>query len=215
MVSVGLKIAVVMGQNGTSAAILDADAFVRVYRQAGARWEPACDFPLELHPERGMDAVRAGLHGVIDALTGVRAVVLRQISGIHFAFFCAAGLYVYELKGKPEQFLDFAALRVQAGQRVLREPRRPMRVPGAPWPRQFGPEGCYFLDIIKMQMESPHLTTKDVLLPFLENVAFTELELICSRLPLWLERQHEALRVAYREDWLGPELLKLTLRPAG
>lgn len=204
-----ISIAVIMGADGRSASMLDAGAFVRIYRKnAGTEWEAAEDVAVALHPQNGLRAVREEIHGIIGSLGDVRIVVAGQITGAPYNMFDTAGYAIFEIKGRPEEFLDFVAHEIKAQQEV------PKAADEVPQPQKAGDDGRYYLDLVKAQREHANATTKQMLLPFLEKTTFYELELICSHIPPWFDRQFGALKLAYDKEAIGPEKYKVTVHPA-
>ncbi|MFA9380069.1 MAG: Fe-only nitrogenase accessory AnfO family protein, partial [Acetanaerobacterium sp.] len=57
---------------------------------------------------------------------------------------------------------------------------------GAIAPTPSDGDGRYFLDLIALQNEHPEVSSKQVLLPFLESTPFFQLDLVCTHLPPWL-----------------------------
>lgn len=207
MMAMEWTIAVVVGKDGGAASLLEAGVCVRIYRRNRGEWEVLREVPVALHPENGLAAVRGEIQEIVRALGDTRIVVAGQISGVPYNTFDAAGYSIFEIQGRPEQFLEFVAHEIRKEQEV---PKASEEIPAS---QPAGEDGNYFLDLAQAQLEHPNATTKQMLLPFFEKTTFYQLELVCSHIPPWFERQFSTLRLAYEKEQLGPGKYKVTVHP--
>lgn len=212
----GFYVAVVTGQGGQTASILDKDVCLKVYAKDLAEWDMTKEIAVELHPENGLRAVRNELSQIIAKLKEVHVLVAGDISGVAYNAFDAAGYFVFQIPQKsPEDFLNFVLASVEKQEEELNALKSGKSDASAiPSPQPAGEAGNYYLDIIQAQLDNPNATTKQMLKPFLEHTKFYELTIVCSHMPLWFDKEFGAMKLAYEKEALGPEKYKVIIHPA-
>lgn len=209
-------IAVVMGSNGVTASLLDADVTIQIFRKERAEWVQEKEMPVELHPAIGLSGVREEIRQLITQLGNTRVLVAGEISGVAYSAFDAAGYSIFQIPEKqPRDFLEFVLASVKKQQEDLQRLQSGQENSGdIPQPQPYGGDGTYYLDIIQAQMDYPNVTTKQLLIPFLKNQTFYELVIICSHIPPWFDREFNHLKLAYDKEIMGPEKYKVVIHAA-
>lgn len=203
-----MKIAVFTGADGLAASLFQPGT-VRIYAGGPEGWRPVRDVPFCLDERMGLDEIRSRTLAMLRSLDGCRHFVARAITGAPLAFFDGMGIVMWRLAGRPMDFLSDIQQRVEqqaARQRALTAPGRFILA---------GPRtGEFHLNLIEALQSDGALTSKDVLLPFLDHTPFQRLEIICDHLPKWfnhhLPRLHLALGIAQLPDGR----CQATIRPA-
>jgi Fe-only nitrogenase accessory protein AnfO len=60
--------------------------------------------------------------------------------------------------------------------------------------------GYYRTNLAEVLKNNPDLTSRQVLIPFMETTAFQKLEIFCDHLPRWLSREAELLNLSIESD---------------
>lgn len=60
--------------------------------------------------------------------------------------------------------------------------------------------GYYRTNLAEVLKNNPDLTSRQVLIPFMETTAFRKLEIFCDHLPRWLSREAELLNLSIESD---------------
>lgn len=184
------KIAVICDKGGKTSTIFDCDC-VKVFLQEDGIWRPSGSYPVNIDTGKGMGSVRESISELIDALGDVVAVVGREISGVPYHLFDTAGLAVFELSGSPQEFLDYVS------KETLQEKgtkNSTISYPDHPLPAG---EGKYKMNLIELQQMRPDISSKKALMPFFENTIFYELEVTCSHIPPWFDRNFPGMKLKY------------------
>lgn len=209
-------VAVVVGSNGVTASLLDADVSIRVFRKELDEWIQEKELPVELHPEKGLTGVREEIKRLISELDNARVLVAGDISGVAYNAFDVAGYAVFQIPEKqPQDFLGFVLASVEKQQEDLQRLQSGLENGGdIPQPQPLGEDGTYYLDMIQAQMDNPNATSKQLLKPFLKNQTFYELVVICSHIPPWFDREFEGMKLTYEKEIMGQERYKVTIHAA-
>lgn len=198
-------IAVVCDKEGRAASLFDGTAVV-VYQKSADGWSAAESYPLELDISQGIGAVRKSVTAMIASLNGLKTIAGREMSGVPYHMLDAAGFAVFEIGGYPEEFLDHITseleMELQAKNAAEEGPASPEPVDG---------EGRYRLDLTELLQRRPDLSSKKVLVPFLENTPFYELEVMCSHIPPWFSRNLSSMQLEFKSEMLSSASYRVTI----
>jgi hypothetical protein len=114
-----------------------------------------------------------------------KTVVFKEIAGIPYTVFDRERFLIFLTSDYSNETLNGILLdldemnKVQQLQQGLDEHTKPVEteIPG-----------IYFLNLLQTQKAHPQLSTKDILLEFLQQTPFLELEIICEHVPPWILR---------------------------
>ncbi|MDD1691398.1 MAG: nitrogenase [Methanoregula sp.] len=206
------EIAVMMGSDGRTIPLSEPGTVV-VYRRERRTWLMERRFPFSLEADAGLAGLRKQTGELIAFLGECRTLVARSASGALFFGLEKAGCQVYEIAGTPLEFLDTVWQEAKEGQ----EAKAPV-LAGAdiPAPLEISP-GKYYISIREIQGKRPEMSSKQVLRPFVQHGAFTELEIVCDHVPPWIEVEAERLGYQLVSERMAQNEVKVTLRnsPAG
>jgi hypothetical protein len=101
------------------------------------------------------------------------------------------GFKIWEFDGRPEDILDYV---IENDVDDI-----PTDLPDDP-PIKSDKEGFYHVNLITLQESNWGLTSKQLLLPFLNEKKFIALEILCSHIPPWFEGEFEKLSL--KADYL-------------
>ncbi len=177
-----MKIAVFVNKEGITIPISN-DGIVKVYYKEDNNWIVVKQIDLKLNEEMDSISIRNEIKSMILLLEDCNIFVAENIKGISFTILEGMLFKIWKVKGRPEDFLDYIS------EKELHVKKETMKkVPTIlPEPIESNEEGKFHIDLKAVLLEYKNLTTKKVLLPFLENKNFNELKVICGHVPPWFD----------------------------
>jgi len=184
------KIAVLVNESDHTTSFFE-NARINLYEKFEDRWKVVSDFRIKLNSYRGIGEVRNNLLEVIKNLNGCKVIVGSDISGQPYNIFTSNGFAIVQLEGEPLPSLEYIWQMVtnEAPQDISAPTQEDVQI----WPIKTDVSGNYTIDLIKIQSVNHTVSSKKLLLPFLNNILFNELEVVCSHVPPWFETELEKL----------------------
>lgn len=153
-----------------------------------------------------MSQLREYLKQIAAWMNGCRTLVAEQFIGFYRVTFEALGLDMWEGDGSPYEILDY----IDACARQNNVAAKTADI--ATGPVENGP-GKYFIDLTEVMAHKTALNSREVLLPFLKERKFSQLEVLCGHVPKWFESELPLLELEYRTEeyqdklkvWLYPK----------
>ncbi|WP_026881927.1 Fe-only nitrogenase accessory protein AnfO [Clostridium akagii] len=182
----GKTIAVFLGINGATTS-LNESGVVKVYSKENENWKVIKEILLKMDESMSIVSIRENIQSTIEALGDCRIFIGNKVTGIPYTILEKIGYNIWEIEGKPEEFLDYV-LENEYKQDEL-EFADDVKLQAVPCPVSNGKDGYFSIDLKKIQEGNINYSSKQVLLPFLNNTPFYELEIICSHEPKWLDME--------------------------
>lgn len=202
------KIAVLVNESGLTASFFEK-VQVHLYEKSKGQWEVVSTFPLKLNMYRGIGEVRNNLLEVINNLSGCKVIVGRDISGQPYNILNSNGFAIVQLEGEPLPSLEYIWNMVT--NEALPDDSAPTEDEVQLQPIETSMSGNYTIDLIKIQSVNHTISSKKLLLPFLNNTTFNELEVICSHVPPWFETELEKLGMNFDIQTFGADKFKVII----
>lgn len=207
------NIAVYLDESGRTAS-LEKTGKVVVYACRRGRWRAVRE--QNFSPggcAGGLAELRRQMHQVLDFLGECRIFAALAVGGVAYFELEKAGLSVWEVAGRPADFLDYI-WEEEAKMRLKNAGRAEDSTP--PAPQKIAP-GHYRISLIEVQSKNSGLTSKQLLLPWLRNRQFSMLEVVCSHVPPWLEGELASGGICGEIRKSGPGEYVVTIKksPAG
>ncbi|MDP4177339.1 MAG: Fe-only nitrogenase accessory protein AnfO [Bacillota bacterium] len=192
----GKQIAVFVGVDGETALINNTDK-INVYEKINEKWIIKKQIPFCIIQSEKSISIRENFIKIVDELEACRLLVGKQVSGLVYNVFDKSGFNIWEIEGKPEEFLDYI---IQKEEEISNEESQKNTVEN---PIKNKDNGYYYVNLKKYQESNTGITSKQILLSFLKNETFYELEIICSHIPPWFEREFQKLSLKVDVETLG------------
>lgn len=177
------EIGVYLDAHGQTAFLHQRGRLV-VYGKQQKKWHSLREISLALNQSGGLSGLRRQVVILLDFLGDCKVFVARSVTGLPYYELEKARCSVWELEGRPQDFLEYVlAEEIQA-----REPKNDGPRPIPLEPQEVSP-GCYAISLKEIQARHAGVTSKQVLLPFLRRGKFSALEITCSHVPPWLEAE--------------------------
>lgn len=200
-----VDIAVYVGENGETASLKDRGKIV-VFRKIKNKWNVLRERELNPSTSQGMKELRRMMEEVMDFLAECKIFVGLSVTGIPFFELERSRRVVWEMQGKPGDFLDYILARDEEERQL--EEQKNETVPPAPVETS---AGCYRISIKEIQEKNLGITSKQVLLPFLRQGNFYELRVLCNHIPPWLEAEFLTGKLCSNVNELGTGELEITI----
>jgi Fe-only nitrogenase accessory protein AnfO len=182
------------GGVGEIAVLLDADGFsgrftqpgkVVVYQRCGPSFTAERETEVAFDRSNGLAELRSKMEDLLQFLGPCKIFVAKSASGVVYFELEKAGCSVWEVSGRPVEFLD----SVLKGEEEA-ESAAAAEAVEIPVPIEVSP-GSYFISIKEVQGKAPFISSKQVLQEFICRAGFDALEVVCDHVPPWIEMEAE------------------------
>lgn len=199
---------------------LGESGLVQVYEERNAEWYCINETPFYINKSMSLTDVRKSIYAMASDLGNCRALIVKRSIGIFQTIFEEElHIYIFPVPGRIFSELITQvrnALRIQFQEAIKKaETCKERGKVSAPAPIQGVLKDCYQINLVKVQEEHDSMSSKDILLPFFKNNKFTELEIICSHTPKWLEREFVNFGFSISTEIRKDGLHHVFVRPIG
>jgi len=204
------EIAVITGEDGRTVPLTGPGTVV-IYHHIHGVWKHKRTFPFSLEPEKGLQGLRRKVAELGTFLGECRTFVARSAGGAVYFELGKVRVHVWEIAGRPEDFLDSVRLEVEESEE--RDTCTPAATTdaGIPVPLETAP-GKYTLSIVEIQRKRSGVSSKQVLQQFIRRAVFTELEIICEHIPPWIGVEAEFLGLRVETAQNAPREVRVLLK---
>lgn len=202
-----MKIAVVEDNNKLTASILK-QGFITVYTQESGQWEMLSRFENTVYKASEIAEVRKAVTDIVSKLDGVTIIIASELPGVAHSIFKDSGLGIFLVENNATDILDAA---IEELSRVMEEQQKKTREIDVFQLFEHGmAKGDYYVNMIEVMLNYPQLTSKSLLLPYLKDGTFKRLDVICSHIPPWFDKDFDELGFVYETVNVLPD--KTTVR---
>lgn len=179
-----VDIAVYVNGNGETASLYDMGKIV-VYKKKRDGWSDLRVKDFILSKSLGIKELREKMAEALKFLDECRIFVGLSITGVPYFELEKAGFSIWEFEGKPLQFLDYVLAEEEERYEQVKN-KGGKNVVLAPVETS---NGYYRISIKEIQENNTGITSKQALLPFLQQGKFNSLEILCNHVPPWLQAE--------------------------
>lgn len=188
------EIAVFINKKGLTASMDEAGS-IKIYQKSGDGWEVNKELPFLIDHDKGIKGVRDSINELVTFLGKCKVFVGREVTGILYNNLDVNGVGIIEMDGVPEKFLDYVLKQEEEYEKLVEGGKEELDT--LPHPIESKKEGYYSMNLKLLSIDSPNVTSKQALIPFLSNNKFYELEVICGHFPRWFETELPKLNLKY------------------
>lgn len=199
------KIAVFLDQKNNISSFLDGTV-VKIFQKDEKGWKVKKVIDVDMTNIIGIRGIRNEFQKLINKFDDCKIVVVKKGFGVAYSVFYAQDFSVWELPGKAEEILD-DVLRKEKEHEIIEEEEGQKKS----YVEEVK-QGEYYLDLIKLQLKEPEVSSKKALLPFIENTAFEALKLRCCHVPLWLRSHSENKNLSFEVEKITNEDYQVTIK---
>jgi len=192
------------------AAALSQPCSLRIFRRDRGQWRLDRSASLNLADASGLADLRHRMAEIIAVFGECKTALAAAFQGAALHELEKAGIELWEVDGDPEALLDTILFEEEkAAQQADKSTALPF-----PVLENLG-EGRYSLSIAEVQRSSGGLTSKQVLLPILQQGSFRELAIMCTHVPPWLEAEVNSRGWQLRTEKTGGSQFTATIEVNG
>ena len=207
------EIATMLGADDLNTSLGEPGKIV-VFRRNIGIWEIDREMEFALDQCRDLREMRQKMTDLLQFLGECRIFVAEAASGALFFELEKARVHVWEIAGRPEEYLNTVWEDEEEERAAAATDSAP--VPGVPTPVELIP-GHFSISIKEIQVKTPEITSKQVLQQFIRQGNFSTLEIICDHVPPWIELEADRKGFTIEREVLGKNEVraKLTKDRAG
>lgn len=182
-----MEIAVLVNSEGETSGF-EKDGIIRVYSKEGNQWLLTRQICYQMEHMNDSRSLHEKIREISDWLDDCKIIVVNRIRGIHYIAFEEWQISMLEIRGIPENFLHDigdCTRHERIGQKVPLEHNSIFELS----------PGIYHTDLRDVMSGNTSYSSRQILFPFLKNEIFTTLEILCSHVPKWLEREQLELKI--------------------
>ena len=192
------------------AAALSQPCSLRIFRRDRGQWRLNRSAPMNLAEASGLSDLRRRMAEIIAVFGECKTALAAAFQGAALHELEKAGIELWEVDGEPAALLDTILFEEEkAAQQADKSTALPF-----PVLENLG-EGRYSLSIAEVQRSSGGLTSKQVLLPILQQGSFRELAIMCTHVPPWLEAEVNSRGWQLRTEKTGGSQFTATIEVNG
>ncbi|HBE78829.1 MAG TPA: Fe-only nitrogenase accessory protein AnfO [Firmicutes bacterium] len=203
-----MKIALLTNVDG-QAISFNESGVLKVYQKEKNNWNLMKSIVFGLTEAMSFKEIRFKIRTMVEELDDCKLIGVADVTGIPYAILEGLQFTIWKIRGNAEDYLEY--IREQEEARKIEKPK-PVEIAA---PVRNGRDGYYYLDLktILENSERDNITSKKVLLPFIQNTSFTELQILCSHIPHWFEQEFQRLDLQADIEELGSTRIKVTVTP--
>jgi len=202
------EIAIVLNDSRQTETMHEASV-IRVYSKEKDHWEVINEFPFTLKGLTVIKTIRENVLNLVKMLDKCRIIVAKKLNGVPNNVLDMSGFTMVEVEGNPEEFLDDVLERIEEFELSLSSAAREKEISARPVSPNN--DGYYYIDLKELQTKNSGVTSKQALLPFLNNGSFYQLEIICSHAPKWLEEELKRMNMKSVATMIKDNEYKITV----
>ncbi len=185
-----MKISVVESNNQKTSSIFDP-GFIATYEENGGEWKVLNRFENKVCNAKSIAAVRMAVEDTIKQLDNVKIVIASKIPGIAFGIFEVAGFEIFLIEKNGFDVLD--SVKKEMVEIIEKQQEKPSKFDIMQFLEPGMNKGDFCINMEEILSKNPQLTSKKILLPYLNNGEFNRLDVICSHIPKWFTKDLSVL----------------------
>jgi Fe-only nitrogenase accessory protein AnfO len=197
-----MKIATFVDNNGETLSFGEAGT-VELYDKDGEGWYCVNCIPFKPDKSMNLFLLRQCIYKMVAQLDGCKLLVVKKAKGIFKAIFEEElGIKVWMLDGSPFESLNRINEQIEMEAKTMACSESCSKATGAIRPEAVGDadSGFYRINLVEVQNKNCALNSKEILLPFLTEKNFRELEIVCIHVPKWLNEALQTLNMEMKTE---------------
>ncbi|ADL52533.1 Fe-only nitrogenase accessory AnfO family protein [Clostridium cellulovorans] len=182
-----VKVAVLVDEKGTPTSIKES-GIIKVFTRINWQWNEESQIVYFLDMKKSIHEIRQDISQIIKSLDTCKIFVASDVSGVLYNALEKADFKIWEISDRPDEFLDYVAEK-STEQIPIKKIKKEELV--------IEKDGTYSIDIKKFQQSNCGLTSKEVLVPLLNDDRIKKLEVICDHIPHWVSSETKRLGRSY------------------
>ena len=203
-----MEIAVFQNISGKTQSFFEL-GIIKVYSKDTGEWRETKEVKFEIDNTAGLTSIRENIINLAETLGECKVVVAKDIKGLVYNVLDGMGFNTWELDAEPLEFLDFVEQKEKEEAKLYALSSKNIKSSQI----ELLKDGTYFLDLKKIQENDVNITSKGLLLPFLNNTVFYELEIICKHIPHWFQTEFKRLDLNMKSQSISQNEIRVIVYP--
>lgn len=201
-----MEIAVFVNDNGKTISF-NKSGIVNVYLKQEEKWQVIKKIPFDITNVKDENVICEKVKNMAETLSKCKVFIAAEVKGLFYTILDCMEFDIWTIDGMPDEFLEFVFRREQE------EKIEKISIEEAPVPVENGQSGHYYIDLRMVMEGNEKVSSKQVLLPFFQNVKFDELEIYCTHVPRWFEDKFKNLNLQFSAEFISTGLVKIKVYP--
>ncbi|WP_315071203.1 Fe-only nitrogenase accessory AnfO family protein [uncultured Clostridium sp.] len=186
-------------------ADLNETGLIKVFSKYTDDWEVIRALPFKFHSTKEKEDIRLDTLNIAEVLGSCKIFVAKEFSDLAYTMLEGMGVSTWKMKGRPSEILDYILEKEkeEAEEIKIIDSANSNDKKQTVKPMEIGNNGYYILNVRELQDHNIGVTTKQALMPFLNEGNFNELILTCSHIPGWMESYLTKLNFNFQFSEVG------------
>lgn len=194
-----MKLALCLNEENFLEDIQEASIF-KIYEYNDTSWDLVDSIDFSLENAESMKEIRESLKDLMGKMGDCKNIIAKKITGLFYTTFETSGFELWEMDGSENEVLENFVLEETQEQ----QEKDLIFVPVE--------KGLFEIDLIKVLQSDPNATSKNVLIPFLEDGGFNGLRVICAHVPPWFEGKLKEMKYTFSSEKIDDHYLVEIIR---
>nr|WP_320024686.1 Fe-only nitrogenase accessory AnfO family protein [uncultured Acetobacterium sp.] len=164
------------------------------YTKEESCWRKSDMVPFAPDLSGGLASIRENIQQMLGVFNSCKIIITKSITGIPYQVFDRSGFIICESEAFDLDLLDAIQADLISQDENINEDE--LRLANTPFETDV--PGYYSIDLTQVQKKHPEMSSKMVLLPFLEETPFYSLEVVCDHIPPWFDHKLAEMQLSYR-----------------
>ena len=180
------KIAVFLDSSGETTTF-ENTGHLKVFSKDKGSWSVIRDLILLPTNSVQIFEIRNKFSSIAKEISDCSVIVAKKLSGIAYNTLSSANIVVWECEGRPEYFLD----DILEEEEEIKKEKESKKGIGSIIEEHVKKieDGYYLISLDDIQTSNEKISSKQVLIPFLENKNLKKIDISCSHIPPWIEQK--------------------------
>ncbi|MFT8315311.1 MAG: Fe-only nitrogenase accessory protein AnfO [Clostridium sp.] len=201
-----MEIAVFVNDNGKTISFNES-GIINVYSKEEEKWQIIKKIPFDITNIIDKDIICEKMRDMAESLDKCKVIIASEVKGVFYTVLDCMEFDIWTIDGMPEEFLEYVFRREQE------EKIEKISIEEAPTPIERETPAHYYIDLRTVMEGNEKVSSKQVLLPFFQNVKFKELEIYCTHVPRWFEDKFKKLNLRFYAEFISEGLVKIKVYP--
>ncbi|MDP4177322.1 MAG: Fe-only nitrogenase accessory AnfO family protein [Bacillota bacterium] len=197
-----MEIAALLDNNGFTSSF-EKDGIIKVYSKVETGFKVIKEIPYSIKDAKSTNEIRSKIISSIEAIKNCRLFAACEVKGIPYAILEGMKFTIWKVNGIPDNFLQYIydkEKELMAAKEIEES---------IPKPIEKSRPGSFYIDLEKAMENNSGYSSKKILLPFLRETNFTELEIDCGHVPPWFENEFKALKFKAEKKQIAVDRFKV------
>ncbi|MDT8717431.1 Fe-only nitrogenase accessory protein AnfO [Clostridium sp. 19966] len=189
-----------------NAVSFNEGGIIKIFSRGISGWTVIKEIPFNIDSSLSLKGIRDSIREMVIQLTECKVFAAEDVTGIPYNILESFGFNIWRVNGEPKDFLDY----IQNNEEEA-ESEKTTENKDIPVPVETDKKGYYCIDLKNVMEHNEKVTSKQVLLPFLKNCEFEELEVSCTHVPPWFNVEAKKLNFEFQSLEIGQNLFKVKI----